>query len=182
MTHLTMSQILQYIDGTADYASQAQCTSHLAVCERCRREAGLHKKLLKTGRQNLYRTSSRFIENVMAIVAPQPKNSWAAKILNNLANIFSMMLVLGVLGYAISAKSDFKFTESPQYSAMTKVFTDAYAKLRQSANEQTRQVSVKVTPGASNKTAKLIIFSVLALLTLGAVDRFVVRRIIKTRM
>lgn len=92
-----------------------------------------------------------------------------------------MMLVLGILGYAISSKSGFKVTESQEYSAMTKIFSDAYAKLKQSANEQTRQISVKVTP-ASNKTGKLVIFSLLALLTLGVVDRFVVRRIIKTRL
>lgn len=181
MTHLTMTQILQYVDGTADYASQAQCTSHLAVCERCRREAELHKKLLKAGRQNLYKTSPGFIETVMAKVAPQPKSTWAATILNNLANIFSMMLVLGILGYAISAKSGFKVTENPEFSAMTKVFSDAYAKLKQSANEQTRQISVKVTP-PSNKTGKLFIFSLMTLLALGLVDRFVLRRIMKTRM
>jgi len=181
MTHLTMTQILQYVDGTADYASQAQCTSHLAVCERCRREAELHKKLLKAGRQNPYKTSPGFIERVMPRVAPQPKSSWATVILNNLANIFSMMLVLGILGYAISLKSGFKLTENPEYSAMTKIFTDAYAKIKQSAGEQTHQISVKVTP-TSNKTGKLVIFSLLALLTLGVVDRFVVRRIIKTKL
>ena len=181
MTHLTMTQILLYVDGTADYASQAQCTSHLAVCERCRREAELHKKLVKAGRQNVYKTSPGFIESVMAKVAPQARSSWTTKILDNLANVFSMMLVLGVLGYAISSKSSFTVNESPEFSVMTKIFSDAYAKIKQSANEQTRQISVKVTP-TSNKTGKLFVFSVMALLALGVVDRFVVRRIIKTRL
>lgn len=182
MTHLTMTQILQFIDGTADYAAQAQCTNHLAVCERCRREVEIQKRLSKVARQNVHRTSARFTEQVMSRVAPQLRLSWTAKLLNNLANVFAMMIVLGVLGYAISSTSSFKSEASPELSSLTKSFTDSYAKLKESIQQETNKWTDKVAPPSSGRSQRFVIFAFLTLLALGIVDRFVLRQLMKTKL
>ena len=181
MTHLTMAQILQFIDSTADYATQAQCTNHLAVCERCREEVEMQKRFSKIARENPYSLSTRFTERVMSRVAPQAGLTWTTRILNNVANVFAMMIVLGVLGYAISSTSNFKLESSPEFSTLTKSFTDSYSKLKQSVQQQTNEWTVKAQPASSNRSQRFVIFAFLALLALGVVDRFVLRQLMKTK-
>ena len=77
MKHLTTTQFLQFIDGSLDYASQAQCTSHLAICEKCRKEVELQKFIAKEShRQPIVRTSPRFAQSVMTRILPHPEKSW----------------------------------------------------------------------------------------------------------
>ena len=182
MNHLMMNQILQFVDGTADYATQAQCTNHLAVCERCRREVEIQKRLSKVARQNVYRTSARFTERVMSRVAPQLHLSWMNRLLNNLSGVFAMMLVLGVLGYAISSTSGFESAANPELSSLTKSFTDSYAKLKESIHEETNKWTDKVTPPTSGRSQRFVIFAFFALLALGIVDRFVLRQLMKSKL
>lgn len=177
-----MSQILHFVDGAADYATQAQCTNHLAVCERCRKEVEIQKNLSKSARKNPYATSLRFTERVMTRVAPQPGFSWTTKILNNVANVFAMMLVLGVLGYAISSTSSFKLEGSPEFSSLSKSFTDSYTKLKESVQQRTNDLTVKVQPVSSSRSQRFVIFALFALITLGVVDRFLLRQLTKTKL
>ncbi len=183
MTHLTVPQILQFLDGTADYATQAQCTNHLAVCGQCRREVEVHKKLSKASKQNPFATSARFTERVMSRIAPELRTSWSSRILNNVAGAFAMMVVLGVFGYVVTSTSDFKLESSPEYSTMAKSFTESYAKLKKSVQEETDKMAVKTKASpSSNSSQRIILFAFLALLTLGVIDRFVLRQLMKTKL
>lgn len=108
MTHLTANQILQTVDGTADYATQAAVTSHLAVCPACRREMEFHKALLRNARRiPLPSVSESFTRRVMSQIAPRAQNPLTAWILNNMGNVFAMMAVLGVFWFVLSQPVSF---------------------------------------------------------------------------
>lgn len=108
MTHLTVNQILQTVDGTADYATQAAVTSHLAVCPSCRREVEFQKALLRNARRSpLPHVSEKFTSRVMAQVMPHTQSPLTAWFLNNLGNLFAMMAVLGVFWFVFSQPISF---------------------------------------------------------------------------
>jgi len=182
MTHLTMSQVSQFIDGTADYASQAQCTSHLAVCAQCRDEVEFQKKLAKSARQNMYRASSRFTVRVMANVVPQTRKKFSARILDNLANIFAMTLVLGIIAYAVSRTSGVQETQNDaRISQTVKTALETYAKIKSVFQRETKQQVQKYVPQPSLHSQRLIIAIVITILSLVALDRFVLRHFIKVK-
>lgn len=184
MIHLTTKQVMQFIDGTLDYASQAQCTNHLAVCERCRKEVELQKVIAKAARrQPVVHTSSGFLRKIMTRVVPQREKTWKTRLIDNLGNVFAMAMVLAVLGYAITNPALFKVQEqSSQQSFVSQTFTDTYTKIIQSfserANAATKQV-VNSTGAGSNMT---ILLSVLSLFILVALDQFVLKRYMGIKM
>ena len=178
MTHLTTKQILQFVDGTLDYASQAQCTSHLAVCERCRHEVGFQKAVAKVSRhQALVPVSSRFTQNLMAQVVPEMRTSWKTKFVDNLGNVFAMCLVLIILGYAVSTPSIFQVTDqAAQPSLIPPVVSDTYAKIVQSFSQRASDASKQVVTSSGNESTKTIGLAVISLLILAALDQFVLKR------
>ena len=102
MNHLTTSQLMQFSDGTADFATQAACSNHLAVCAICRKEVEVQKLLLLAARRMpLVAPSKGFTGRVMRSVVRPMAYPVAARVLNNLGNVFGMMLVLGVVGYFV---------------------------------------------------------------------------------
>ncbi len=103
MNHLTIHQILQTVDGTADYATQAVVNSHLAVCPACRKEVEFQRSLLRSARRApLQPVSDRFTRRVMSRVLPRAQHPLAAWILNNMGSLFGMMAVLGTLWMVLS--------------------------------------------------------------------------------
>jgi anti-sigma factor RsiW len=108
MTHLTAHQILQTVDGTADYATQAAVTSHVAVCAACRREMEFQKALLRNARRSpLPQVSETFTRSVMSHVMPRSQRPLAAWVLNNMGSLFAMMAVLGIFWLVLSQPVSF---------------------------------------------------------------------------
>jgi len=102
MKHLTTMQIQQYVDGSADYMTQATCTNHLAVCHRCRKEADMQKAILRTARQSgLMMPSRSFTRRVMSRIDPSRSRIATRWVLDNMGAMFAMMAVLGVTGSVI---------------------------------------------------------------------------------
>jgi hypothetical protein len=184
MTHLTTKQILQLVDGTLDYASQAQCTSHLAVCEQCRKEVGLQKAISKVAHhQPLIRTSAGFVQTVMRRVVPAHQKSWKTKVVDNLGNIFAMAMVLTVLGYAISSPSLFKMQEEPsQPSVVTQTISDTYAKFVQTFSQRANDATQKLVSSSSTEGSKIVSMTLISLLILAGLDQFVFKRITGIKM
>lgn len=113
MNHLTTSQVLQTVDGTADYATQAAVTSHLAVCASCRAEVEFHRSLVRAARRGpLPGLPDRFTKGVMARVILRRQSPFAAWILNNMGSLFAMMAVLGVFWLVMS--QPLSFSTSPE--------------------------------------------------------------------
>jgi anti-sigma factor RsiW len=184
MTHLTTKQVLQFVDGTLDYASQAQCTNHLAVCERCRKEVDFQKAIAKTSRrQPVVRTSSGFVRRVMTRVVPQHEKTWKARVIDNLGNVFAMAMVLTILGYAITNPSLFKVQEqSSQQSVIPQSVSAVYAKIVQSVAERADVATKQVLTSTGTEGNKIILLTVVSLFILVALDQFVLKRYIGMKM
>lgn len=184
MTHLTTKQVLQFIDGTLDYASQAQCTNHLAVCDRCRKEIELQKAIAKASRrQSVVRTSSGFVRRIMTSVVPQHEKSWKTRLIDNLGNVFAMAMVLAVLGYAITNPALFKVQDqSSQQSFIPQAVTDTYTKFVQSLSVKADAATQQVVSSTGNESNKIISLTVISLFILVALDQFVLKRYIGMKM
>ncbi len=184
MTHLTTRQMLQMVDGTLDYASQAQCTSHLAVCERCRKEIEFQKSITKIARhQPLITTSREFVRKVMTNVIPQRRKSWRVKLVDNLGNIIAMGLVLAVLGYAVTNPSLFQSADqSQEQSIVPQQVTDTYSKIINAFSQTTSDATKKVIASSANESAKMISLTFISLAVLIGLDQFVLKRYLRIRM
>ncbi len=184
MTHLTTKHILQFTDGTLDYASQAQCTNHLALCARCRKQVELHKAIAKVSRhQPAVRTSPGFVQRVMTRVVPQQEKTWKTRLVDNLGNVFAMAMVLAVLGYAITTPSLFRVQEQswPQ-SIIPQTVSDTYAKFIHSFSQRADAATQQVLRSTANESNKMISLTVLSLFILVALDQFVLKRYMGMRM
>lgn len=184
MTHLTTKQLMQFIDGTLDYASQAQCTSHLAVCERCRKEVELQKLIVRASRhQPLAKTSSALVRRVMTRVVPEHEKSWKSRVVDNLGNVFAMAMVLTILGYAIMNPGLFKVQqESSRQSLVPQSVTALYAKITQAVSEQASVATKQVVTSTGTESNKIILLTVISLFILVAFDQFVLKRYIGMKM
>jgi anti-sigma factor RsiW len=184
MTHLTNKQIVQFTDGTLDYASQAQCTGHLAICERCRKEIELQKTIAKIARHQLAaQPASSFVQRVMAQIIPQPQKSWKTRLVDNLGNVFAMAMVLAILGYAVSNPSLFQLQQqSSQPSIIPQVVTDTYVKLVQSISQRTNEVTQQVATSTGRENSNMISLTIVSLLILAAIDQFILKRLMGLRM
>jgi hypothetical protein len=186
MTHLTTKQILQFTDGTLDYVSQAQCTKHLAICERCRKEIDLHKAISRIARhQPPIQPASGFVERVMAHVVPQRQKSWKTRLVDNLGNVFAMAMVLAVLGYAVSNPSLFHIQaqqESTTTTIIPQTVSDTYTKFIQSIGRQAGDATKQVFTSSSRESNNIVSLTILSILILGALDQLVLKRYMGVRM
>ena len=183
MTHLTQAQILQMADGTADYATQATVTNHLAVCSRCRSELELQRSLLRAARRMpLPSVSDRFTRAVMARILPKEQNPAAAWILNNMGNMFAMMAVLGVLAYVLTSPAPVVGTgqASPGNAIVQELgkgAMDAYAKLNALLKQATPVKEPATASNGSDGMISKLALIVLSLAVLAAADRFWLSRL-----
>jgi hypothetical protein len=184
MTHLTNKQIVQFTDGTLDYASQAQCTGHLAVCERCRKEIELQKIIAKIARhQPAAQPASGFVQRIMEGIAPQPRKTWKTRLVDNLGNVFAMAMVLAILGYAVTNPSLFQLQQqSSSPSIVPQVVTDTYAKFVQSIAQRTSEVTQQVATSTGRENSNIISLTIFSLLILAAIDQFILKRYMGMRM
>ena len=186
MTHLTTKQILQFTDGTLDYASQAQCTNHLAVCERCRKEVDLQKAISKIARhQPPVQPVSGFVQRVMTHLLPRQQKSWKTRLIDNLGNVFAMAMVLAILGYAVSNPSLFHIQVQQQSTATSiipQTVSDTYTKFIQSIGRQAGDATKQVFTSSSRENNNVVSLTILSILILGALDQFVLKRYMGIRM
>ncbi len=180
MTHLTTKQILQMVDGTLDYAAQAQCTSHLAVCDRCRREMEFEKAVARTAKhQPVVRTSAGFAGAVMLRVVPGLKKSWKTRLVDNLGNIFAMCLVLAILGYAVATPALFQTPEdTTQQSIVPPVVSETYGKIVDSFSRHANEATNQLVSSKGNDSSRMISVMILSLLLLAGIDQFVLKRFV----
>lgn len=178
MIHLTTKQVLQFVDGTLDYASQAQCTNHLAVCAQCRSEVEFQKTLAKVARrQPTVHPSGQFIPRVMGNIIPQNRRTWANTVLDNLGNVFAMFVVLTVVGYAIANPSLFTPQDTPsEPSALSQTIAATYGKIVQSFTERTKDATQTVVSTSTNDSSRVIAMTIMTLLVLIVLDQFVLKR------
>jgi hypothetical protein len=131
----------------------------------------------------LARPSADLRVRVLNAIAPQATMSLLTKVINNLGNILAMGMVLTIVWYAGSNISPSNEGKQPSIlSEAVKTYVDYYARARDFvAKKQVQLVGdapKTPTPGNDN----VIYLTVVSILILVAVDRFVVRRILKIRV
>ncbi|MBI3786734.1 MAG: zf-HC2 domain-containing protein [Ignavibacteriales bacterium] len=186
MNHLTTEQLFRYVDETLPDAERSQLESHLLLCLRCRREVELQITLARITRElPLVKPSNRFTERVMASVLPKPQLSWVTKIINNLGNVFAMMLVLGVLGYVLfspSFKTDVQPSKPSQLSEALKTFSGFYNKFSNVLVHQSTQLTKGSTATSSGEGTKILLFTIVCLVVLASFDKFIIQRKVHTKL
>ena len=182
MNHLTTTEIFGVVDGTILNGEKNAVLQHLEVCGRCRREVAFQKTLALAARQQvLTKPSKGFTERVMSAVVPSARRSLASRLLDNLGNVFAMMLVVGVVGYIVSgpALSGGTIGQSETYQ-LFKSFSDGYANVNQFLTQQSflpKQKDVSNTSGV-----KVLLFTIATLFFFAVVDRFVLRQFLKMKL
>jgi hypothetical protein len=184
MNHLTTKEVFQIVDGTLANGERSRLLVHLESCPRCRKDVEVHKNVGRVLRQSpLASPSKQFTAGVMSKIVPV-KKSFASVIVNNLGNIFAMALVLSVVWYAVSLAPQAKIQSEP--SAVSKalsLYMEYYAKARDvfvrgdvtAAGVQQPQ---QERPSKANEIAGM---TMLSLLILAGIDRFVGRRVVRLR-
>jgi hypothetical protein len=127
--------------------------------------------------------SKGFTAGVMGKIAPEKKKSWVSSIVNNLGNILAMGLVLSVVWYAVTQAPPSKSSTEP--SAMSKafgVYVEYYGKVSDAvAKGYVSAVGVPKKEQTSRAT-EVTTLTLISLLILVGIDRFVVRRVIRLRV
>ena len=183
MNHLTTREIFQIVDGTIATGEKTKLTIHLESCKRCRQEVQFHRSLSQAAREApLARPSKGFTARIVGKITPETKKSWMSKTIDNLGNIIAMGLVLSIVGYAVNMAPASKSPLEP--SAISKalgVYGEYYAKVRDAASKEIVRVVGEPKKEQTSKAADVTMLTLISLLILVAIDRFVVRRVIRIR-
>jgi hypothetical protein len=184
MNHLTTKEIFQIVDGTIANGERTKFMTHLEACQRCRREVQFHRSLGQAAKDApLAIPSNGFTARIVTRVAPDAKKSLMSKTVDNLGNILAMGLVLSVVWYAVNSAPASKSSNEP--SAISKaltVYVEYYTKARDVASKQLVKVVGEPDKNQTSKTTDVSTLTLISLLILVGIDRFVVRRVIKIRL
>jgi hypothetical protein len=184
MNHLITKEIFQIVDGTIANGEKTKLIVHLEACQRCRQEVQFHRSLGQAAKEvPLAKPSKGFTALIVGKIAPEAKRSWMSKIVDNLGNIMAMGLVLSVVWYAVNTAPASKSPTEP--SALSKafgVYVEYYAKARDAASKEFVKVVGEPKKEQTSKTADVATLTLISLLILVAIDRFVVRRVIRIRL
>ncbi len=184
MNHLTVQQILEYVDGTILNGERTQVVAHLESCPRCRREVDLQRALAKGVRDApLTRPSRRLVDRIMETVLPATGNSLLRKIVNNLGNLLAMIVVLSIFVYALSTPSVWKGDAAPSVISETfKTYTGFYDQVSRYLTTESAKLQSKGSTPSSREGEKIVALTIISLLALAALDKFVIRRVMRTKL
>jgi hypothetical protein len=183
MNHLTTREIFQIVDGTIENGERTRLVVHLEQCQRCLREVELQRRLGQAVKQMpLVKPSEGFTAGVVNIVAPKAKKTWGAIIINNLASIIAMISVLSVVWYAVTMTPSAHNTAQP--SAISKAlgaYAEYYGKSRDAISKGVTSLIGEPRKDQPSKKIDVATLTVISLIILVALDRFVMRRVIRIR-
>lgn len=96
--HLTNEQLQSFVDGMLPPNEAASVTVHLRICSRCRNAAAALQRLDTTLRNlPIANLGGDFTRNVLTRLDIVPKSPMLFQVVENLAYVFGMMIVLGVM-------------------------------------------------------------------------------------
>jgi hypothetical protein len=183
MNHLSIEQILEYVDGTILNGERTQVVAHLESCPRCRREVELQRALAKSAREApLTKASRKLVDRIMETILPGTGNRLLRKFVNNLGNLLAMIVVLSIVGYAVSTPSVWKGDAAPSVISETfKTYNGFYDQVSRFLATESAKLQTKGSTPASRDDGKIIALTIISLLALAALDKFVIRRVVKTK-
>jgi hypothetical protein len=184
MNHLTTREIFEIVDGTIANGEKTRLIVHLEACPQCRQEVQFHRSIGQAAREGpLAQPSKGFKARIVGKVAPEARKSLVSKIVDNLANIMAMGLVLSVVWYAVNmAPASRNTTEPSGIAKALAVYTEYYAMARDATSNEIIGVVGQRKKEPTSHTADVVTLTLISLLILVAIDRFVVRRVTKIRL
>ena len=184
MDHLSRQQIFALIDGQLDDADERRYNAHLAGCVRCRREAQLQRSLGRTVHHlPLEKTSARFTERTMNRILHVRQQSLSYKILQHVGSAAAMVAVLVVLGYILNTPSKWvSGSESSTMTGLTNTWEAISKSLTTFISKSTTQLNTTVATQTSTPTSKIVVMTLLVLLGYAALDRFVLKKVIRMKL
>jgi hypothetical protein len=184
MDHLTTKEIFQIVDGTIANGEKTRLMVHLEACQRCRGEVQFHRSVGQAAKDApLARLSDGFTARIVSRIVPEPKKSMVSKIVDNLGNILAMGLVLSVVWFAVTSTPVSKSSTEPSgISKALALYMEYYAKASDVASQQIVKVVGEPDKSQTSKSTDVATLTLISLLVLVVIDRFVVRRVIKIRL
>lgn len=180
MSHLTYKQVQDLADGNVGAGMEA-VRRHEAECRRCAREVAIQRSLSRAAKEApLVKTSPRFARRVMGVIDPGSQETWLFRLLGGTGKLLAMLVVLGIVGYALTLLPGSAGTSSEQ-SQITRLFSDYYSQMQQALTQQAGRLSQTMTSQTSTDGSKVLSMTVVSILVLALLDRFVLRPFLRPR-
>lgn len=185
--HLSDHELHSLISETMVNGERAKVIAHLEECERCRREVAFHRSVTRIVRATPpIQPPARFTERVMALVVPREQAAWLRWTLDNLGNIFGMMLVLSMIGYALTKPVVFTSQSTDSPNTLTETFQTYegwYGQIKAFFADQAGRLKPDPSAASASSTdgRTIIVMIVVSLIVLFGLDRFVFQRISRVR-
>lgn len=173
MKHISFEMICRIADGGAGLEVESQTRAHLEECAQCRWEIEIQRSIVRISRQaQSAPVSANFTNRVVAAVLPHKEKKWYEKLLQNMGNIIALALVLGFLAYISSITAGDKTqiffpSGNDLIEKSAKVFTDGSSQLLAYFH------SSITTKAANSPQTNTIMFGLLAIFILAAIDRVI---------
>jgi anti-sigma factor RsiW len=183
MKHLSEQEVCDYIDGRTGESHDA-AARHLAECASCSAAAALQRRIrVSASRADEGLLSKNFTDRIMrSVVSPRtaPRYSW---LIENSANIFAMVFVVGVIIaiiYAVTQSTP--DAGDSMYARQFSLWRDVYASAVKAISARNTDALIPVETMTHGIFNSVFVMALGALLLLGSLDKLhVFSRIFKAR-
>lgn len=180
MSHLTYKQVQDLADGNIGEGMES-LRRHAAQCPRCAREVAVQRSVARAAKEApVVKPSSRFTRKVMEVVDPGAQETWLFRLLGGTGKVLAMIVVLGIVGYALTLLPGSAGTSSDQ-SEISKLFSDYYTQMQQALAQQAGRLDQTMTSQTSTDGSRILSMTIVSILALALLDRFVLRPFLRPR-
>ncbi len=185
MNHPTTPELFEFIDNRLDEERADKVASHLAGCAYCRRRAELERSTHRIVQSEpLFKASEHLAALVMVNVAAPARDPLLIRFLGKLGSFVAMIVVLAVIGLAISKVSsmnDQSENSSPSSAHVVAPLSEVYEKGIQSFMNGTITITHSIESAGDAQFWKTIFFVTLSIGVLAGADKVFGKRFMKLR-
>jgi len=185
MIHPTSPELFEFIDSRLGKEENAKIAAHLAVCAPCRRKVELERSMGRIVKDEpLVKAQAGLAALVMVNVTTPSRDSLVLRFLSKLGSLVAMLIVLAVIGFAISQVSgtnDRSDKTSPSITQIVAPASEMYEKGLEAFVQRTSAITQALETAGDVQFWKTVFIIALTIGVLAAADRVVGRRFIKLR-
>jgi hypothetical protein len=185
MNHPTTPELFEFIDNRLEKERADQIASHLTECAHCRRKAEFeHATRRIVQSEPLIKAPERLAALVMVNVGAPARDPLALRLLSKLGSFVAMIVVLAVVGLAISKVSATNEQSDNSSTSITHVVTplsEVYEKGIQSFTSESSAITQSFENSGDVQFWKTVFIVALSIGAIAAADRVFGRKFIKLR-
>jgi len=185
MTHPTTPELFEFIDNRLGEERTGKVASHLAECSYCRRRAELERSTHRIVQSEpLFKAPERLAALVMVNVDAPARDPLLLRLLGKLGSFVAMIVVLAVIGLAISKVSGLNEQSNNNSPSLTNVvapLSEIYEKGIQTFVNGTSTISQSIENAGGVQFWKTVFIIVLSIGVLAGADRVFGKRFMKLR-